>query len=291
MERRNHETEQRDHSLISPTAKLVAYMRAFTDIPFAAYIAEVTDSKAAFDKLTGDAAPIMIGFVPMIEQRYRAISDQLRRNGHKRVLALAEGLSPRGLEVTEDSNTHYVVTDLPRALSETQPLLERLAQDRRDNLHFAPANALSYQDMQKAAALLPEGEVAITCEGLVPYFPHSEKRESARNIRRILDSRGGAWYTTDMMTRDRFTGILDMHPSVRRAVEGIMGATGSDLMSNAFVDEDEIYSLYAAEGLRAERIDTDYLVPQISSLNNPQVSREKATQMLKGRPIWKFTAD
>jgi len=55
---------RKSYEKISPTAKLVAYLRAFTDIPYAKEIARESGAEKAFHELSGESAESMIRFVP-----------------------------------------------------------------------------------------------------------------------------------------------------------------------------------------------------------------------------------
>ena len=135
---------------IGRTSKLVAYLRAFTDIPFAKEIAVGTEAQQDFETLAGKSARSMTQFAFVWEARYKATDQIIARQRISQVLELAAGLSPRGLAMTEDPNVIYVVTDLPQILEQEQAIAESILAKlhaQRSNLYFRVANALDRDDL------------------------------------------------------------------------------------------------------------------------------------------------
>ncbi len=65
-----------DHGKISFTAKLVAYYRMFSDIPFAKDIAEYIGAEQAHDSLfkhKGQERDELMEYAPILEARYKSI--------------------------------------------------------------------------------------------------------------------------------------------------------------------------------------------------------------------------
>ena len=105
-----------DFSSISPTAKLVAYFREFTDIPCAKDVARLIDAKTVTETLCPDSGMLddLKKFVtPAIEARYKSMISAIKRTGIQQVLELASGLSFRGILMTTDPDILYTETDLP----------------------------------------------------------------------------------------------------------------------------------------------------------------------------------
>ena len=74
---------------ISPTAKLAAYLRTFTDIPFAKEIAKKSGAKKAFQEFADEGAKSM--FAPLWKARYKVTHRILAQHGMTQVLELAAG--------------------------------------------------------------------------------------------------------------------------------------------------------------------------------------------------------
>ena len=65
--------QRKDHHLISPTAKLVAHLRAESDIPFSVQIDQLTEAGKTTKELFGDDESL--GWMAsMLEMRYKSLS-------------------------------------------------------------------------------------------------------------------------------------------------------------------------------------------------------------------------
>jgi len=110
--RRNHTTFSEDPLL---TAQLAAYMRQFSDIPFASDVAELLHSREVFeDLLQGQqmTPEDLRWYAPIFEVRYKSVTEAIRRTGSHQVLELASGLTMRGLAFTQDPRYTYIESDL-----------------------------------------------------------------------------------------------------------------------------------------------------------------------------------
>ena len=127
-----------DSSRISVTAKLAAYYRRFSDIAFAAEVAELIDAEGAFEEILrehGLAREKLTFYAPMFEARYKSITELIQKSGAAQVLELACGYSFRGLDLTQNDAIQYVEVDLSGVIETKRGLLEELR--RR---HGASAN-------------------------------------------------------------------------------------------------------------------------------------------------------
>src|SRR6188508_3778540 len=100
-----------DASLISVTAKLAAYYRQFSDIPFATEVAKRIGADDAFEQILrehGLDRDKLTFYAPMFEARYKSISQLIRKSGCSQILELASGYSLRGLDLTQSSAVRYV---------------------------------------------------------------------------------------------------------------------------------------------------------------------------------------
>jgi O-methyltransferase involved in polyketide biosynthesis len=105
-----------DASLISVTAKVAAYYRQFSDIPFAAEVAKRVGADEAFERILrehGLERDKLTFYAPMFEARYKSITQVILQSGASQVLELASGYSLRGLDLTRHHQLWYVETDLP----------------------------------------------------------------------------------------------------------------------------------------------------------------------------------
>jgi hypothetical protein len=97
-----------DSSLISVTAKLAAYYRQFSDIPFAREVAKRIGAEAAFDQILrehGLEREKLNFYAPMFEARYKSITQLILQSGASQVLELASGYSLRGLDLARSGSS------------------------------------------------------------------------------------------------------------------------------------------------------------------------------------------
>src|SRR5690348_4412635 len=119
-------------SRISVTAKVAAYYRQFSDIPFAAEAAKSIDANGAFEQILrehGLEREPLTFYAPMFEARYKSITELIRKSGAAQVLELASGYSLRGLDLTLSRPLRYVEVDLPEVIATKRALLEELRQN------------------------------------------------------------------------------------------------------------------------------------------------------------------
>ncbi|HEX4045326.1 MAG TPA: hypothetical protein VHZ76_06655, partial [Gammaproteobacteria bacterium] len=142
-----------DYSKISPTAKIAAYWKSLSDIPYAKEIAEAVDAQQTTKEILGEKIVTMARFSPPImEARYKAINIGISESRVDNILELACGLSPRGLTLAAD-NKVYVGSDLPEILSETAPVITSIAERLNipaNKLHYQPVNVLSKDELGEA---------------------------------------------------------------------------------------------------------------------------------------------
>lgn len=235
------ESRRDDHHRISPTAKMVAYARAFSDIPYAK---ETSRALACEDLVRDICSENDLDLVtrlsaPLIEARYKCFNRFICAYGN--VLELAVGMSiERGISVSADPNRVYIGTDLPDAIAELKTLFRKITSDQRPNHHLEIANVLSYEELSAAADHLGMRRgVAIINEGLWMYLTTDEQTVCAENIRAILEHYGGEWITPDICdleSDEQFTSVLSLEvkSALSRTMQRISNLTGRPVERNYF---------------------------------------------------------
>jgi Leucine carboxyl methyltransferase len=277
------------HSAISPTAKLVAYLRSLTDIPYSRAISLACDAEAAFAEIVGDDPRSFSWLAPMLELRYRSIDRLMTLHGSSRIVELAAGLSPRGLIATNDPSIQVLETDLPGIISEKSGIalvLFAASGAARQNLRWMPVNATSRHDFQQIDEYFPEGPVTVISEGLFPYLSHDEKRAVGFNIRKLLRDRKGVWITPDLSSCDRIRRLLEIDPDVGRVVRAVSGHVGRDLLTNSFLTDDAAQACFGGMGFSMERFRQSDLVGNLSSLGRIEVDRKKVDVLMSHGSVW-----
>lgn len=285
-----------DHSLISPTAKLVAWWRTFSDIPYANDAARLSSAyeavRAMLDPLGIDPSLTLWG-APILEIRYKGLMREIRNSGCSQVLELASGISLRGLAMTSDPNLTYIESDLPGITREKLGIVEAItgqsAATIRPNLHFVAANVLENAELDAVTAILdPAKPVAVVHEGLLQYFSRAEKIQATRNIKAILKRFGGVWITPDFDFRTTLAEWGKMGGEASKMLEAIAEATGRAMLSEAFENEKEFVAFLASEGMKGERIPQWDPTMHVSSEPTSGIAPEVMQTLKQGLHLWKI---
>jgi O-methyltransferase involved in polyketide biosynthesis len=242
-----------DFDKISLTAKLAAYMRQYSDIPFARDIARHLRAEEAFEKLLQDnqmSPQDLLWYAPIFEVRYKSIAETLRKSAAKQVLELASGFSLRGLIATQDPSVTYVESDLEDLTGEKAALVSDLCRQYNlavpGTLHFAVVNALDRQQLQAAVkGFRRDQPIAVVNEGLLQYLSASELESVARNIRDLLAEFGGVWITPDFSLKEDARDVSDQQRRFRAIVAA---ATDRRLYNNAFEDNEQLLAFLTVWG-------------------------------------------
>jgi len=259
---------------ISLTAKLTAYMRQFSDVPFAKDVAQAVSAQQAFDELLRAhrlGEDDLMWYAPIFEARYQSIVARLRASGIDQVLELASGLSLRGLAMTEANPAlTYVETDLPALTAEKQQLVNRLRRQHHlaDHARYLlqPANALERDELWEATAAFHRARsLAIVTEGLLQYLSPAELDGVAANVRALLRTfgPGSLWLTSDFSFRDEDAPLSDRQRRVRAAVTA---ATDRPMYASAFADHAAFDAFLARFGFRAQQ---SFQLDEVASLTSP----------------------
>lgn len=194
------ETNARDYSSISPSAKVLLLLKGRTTIPFAREVASLVATDHSDLPPMDEQTPYFWGRMVHFENRYRSIDQLLEGLPVKNILELSSGFSFRGLDRVLREDCHYIDTDLPEMIAAKKPFLEQLAAGAAyaGRLEMEPLNALDETAFQQVVRHFPEGPVAVVNEGLLMYLGVPEKIKLCSIIRKVLEERGGYWITADI---------------------------------------------------------------------------------------------
>jgi len=278
---------EKSYEKVGPTAKFVAYARAFTDIPFAKEIAVESGAENTYRELAGGVESTG-RFLPLWEARYKATDQILMQRDMTQILEIAAGLSPRGLAMTQNSEVIYVATDLSQILEEEQAIAETILVKlnlHRPNLHFQVANVLDYKSLLRAAIFFKSDQpLAVITEGLLPYLDSHEKEISANNIYELLRKCGGIWITPDVSTRQSWKSIsqIDRIHMLQR-IGNISRITERNLKSNVFADENEVKQFFNKAGFTIQEYQQTNVFKDLYSVKSLNLNRNETMRILQGR--------
>ncbi|HEX4140092.1 MAG TPA: class I SAM-dependent methyltransferase [Candidatus Methylacidiphilales bacterium] len=283
-----------DFAKISVTAKLAAYMRQFSDIPYAADIADLTRARATFDQLLRDhtlSPDDLTWYAPIFEARHKSIGAMIARTRAGQVLELAAGLSPRGLQITADPRYYYVETDLDDILAEKRLLLSAIQRRHRlqprNNHRLAAANAIDPAQLLAAAKNFKSSQrLLITHEGLLQYLSSSETEQVTHNIHHLLGKFGGAWITPDFSLKSDSDNASDAQKLFRRI---IAEATDRTLYNNAFDSIEHLREYFRGLGFQVEVFNQLYLAPDLASPARLHLAPEVLDHLRPKLRLWMLT--
>jgi O-methyltransferase involved in polyketide biosynthesis len=284
-----------DSSRISVTAKVAAYFRQFSDIPFAAEVAKRIGADDAFDRIVrehGLARDKLTFYAPMFEARYKSITQLILESGAPQVLELASGYSLRGLDLTRGGTLRYVETDLPGVVAVKLNLLQDVRQHH--GLGGSPqhlvtaADALELDQVRAAVAGLDRRlPLAVLCEGLIMYLSKEETEQLTTNVHRLLgEFAGGLWITPDFTFRK---DARDLPPERARLREAITGVTQRQIDASAFEDDAELASFLGRAGFDVRVRNQVDETPSFSSLQPLGLSPAVIERLRAVLRVWLMT--
>lgn len=276
------------HDRISPTAKFVAHLRTFSDIPHSNEIALACDAESEFMRLTKGKPQDFLWLAPMIEMRYKSVDAVLNIYQPTNIVELAAGVSPRGLIRSEDDCCNFIETDLPDILVEKhQTVRDILGSRLRNNLHRVAVNAVEDEELFPVGELLIDGPTVVLNEGLLPYLSIEEKGKVARNVYQFLKRKGGIWITPDVTSKDRMAALSSgANPRILQAIELLSGQTGRDFIENSFDSFEVAKDFFEGFGFKVSVRSQRDLVPHLTSLGISDGDPDLVNAMLERGKIW-----
>ena len=259
--------------------------------------------EATQDSANTKASPEQVlGGTIMLEARYRTMACLAEGSGCT-LVDMPCGYTPRAIEFAGKGLPYYGL-DLPVVIREASEKIRALIPaEQRDLARFREVDATNYASLEKALEDIDD-PVCITTEGLLMYFTDSEAGALCDNIRRILEKKGGCWYTADVesalqyvmvmraLVGDRFMEIMANSVQQTRDKSDVeigknsLIATPADMVGSI----QNAMAFLAEHGLKAERVNVGENMPKLNSLD--RVSAEQAAAVLEGMKqcaFWKIT--
>jgi O-methyltransferase involved in polyketide biosynthesis len=285
-----------DPNKISPTAKLVAYWRQFSDVPYAREVSELIQARQVSEQILNQPISVenMGWLAPMIEARYKSLGAAVKRAGVKQVLELASGVALRGLAMSADSELIYVESDLQPMSEEKKRLVQKMRIHQeiplRNNLFYESADALCLEELKEAARhFSKEKPIAVIHEGLMPYLSLEEKEGLARNIHALLKSFGGWWITPDFTTRKELEK-WNRNEELQSMVQSVGQLTSRSFKDSAFEDDQQVEEFCSRMGFEVSvspQVDGSY---RLTSADRLQISEDLHAEYLSQLKLWTLTA-
>ena len=259
--------------------------------------------EATQNSATTTASPEQVlGGTIMLETRYRTMARLAEESGYT-LVDMPCGYTPRAISFAKKGLKYYGL-DLPVVIREASALIPALIPpERRELVRFREVDATNYVSLERALEDI-EGGVCITTEGLLMYFTDSEAGALCDNIRRILEKKGGCWYTADVesplqyvitmraLVGDRFTQI--MQNASRQAKDKSDVEIGKNALITQVADMagsiQRAMAFLARHGLKAERVTVAEHMPELASLSKIDPRQAAAVREgMKRCAFWKIT--
>ena len=209
------------------------------------------------------------------------------------MLDIASGYTPRAL-MCHREGIDYIGCDLPAVVEKMGPFVEKLF-EKGSHPTYVVCDATNAASLKQAADQL-EGELFISCEGLLTYLNKSEMDQMIAAVRQVLLEHGGAWYTSDMGVKyDHFSAVAVNNPDVLQRFAKVMGAIRSEtdvyFFPVAFETVEEKIAFFEERGLHVELVpfyteDTDLNILKGFDADG----QERMKNLMKSSNIWKLTA-
>ena len=266
------ENEKEDQALLEKTnpvfntAKTTLFQLARNGNPYASAIVEKmgltadTQKSKSFSMSREEEATFRL----VVETRYQTMGKLARESGLPVHADLPCGYTPRAIE-TAEQGTEYIGMDLPAVISEMSDIVPSLLDGKkRELVRFCAVDATNYASLEKALRDV-KGNLCINTEGLLMYFSAAEIHSFLDNIKKILDSHGGCWITSDPEIEPehlRFREAIRPDASEKEALHLLQEKADVSVLENPMMvrfghEEEDIRRVHGVlkdHGLKAERI-------------------------------------
>ncbi|MGA2367184.1 MAG: hypothetical protein ABSF74_01235 [Dehalococcoidia bacterium] len=283
-----------DYEKISPTAVLVAYMRArYTDMPYAGEIYESVRqmTKPHFYKKTPSIFRRLVKFssgttgrLAYLEGRYLSLNEALNKlDDSYTIIEIASGLSPRGLERMTKPSV-YIETDLPDMLATKQKVIQEILAGKNaaqsPNHHFYALNALdpnAWDELGSRFLSGNKGNVVVIHEGLAQYLTAEEKIKLRDNIAGFFGhyAAKGVWITTDFYPYEKLrkTWMLKL---IDRRIE-----KKTSRKFHQFATPEAILKFMQQGGFQASLQDCSFIFDRLTCVGKAPLDKGRVQEVLR----------
>jgi O-methyltransferase involved in polyketide biosynthesis len=246
--------------LVSPTAKVVSYLRDSQDsLPFAKRLTCHDEAQQILGKLGIRDSKVLAKLSLLFRARYQTINRMLQKNRFRQVMEIASGISPRGLHWSrEHPGTVYLESDLPMLMRmKAKAMRDSIFEDtvsRRGVLHCCGVDALDLSSIEHALEYTdPQARLALITEGLLLYFNEKEMKKFLSNMQSVLSSHPRMVWIVDMVSQKNLHELFSSDPGVAQAVRSVFASTDRAVVqSNPFQNDSDIQQCLFEHRMRVE---------------------------------------
>jgi len=272
---------------VTLTARGVAYLRTFLDIPFSKEISDFVEGKKANKIIMGDNFEAIKSLIPIIELRYKSINKAIEIYGSKQILEIGAGFSTRGIEFTKGLNDiKYIEADLIDLIEEKKLFIKEKLKKNNGKLYFFSVENLNYYKFLKTTKIFDKNfPVTVVSEGLLAYLTFDQKKSLTTSIHKILKEYGGVWITSDISNNKRveFDNCKDLN--VGNRIQKFSSFTKGEIIKNCFKDKSSVIDFFYHKGFEVQVIKQTDFCNKISSVESFGLNKKVFKDLFNRREI------
>jgi hypothetical protein len=281
---------QRDFNSVSPSAKVLLFMKSLTDIPFAKEAVNLIFTEEDVKEKGGQHLPKgFFGRLLHFENRYWSINKLMESTGIKNIMEISSGFSFRGLDKVLHDDVFYIDTDLPDLIADKRDLIVQLLDGRtvRGTLMTEALNVLDEKAFLNLINHFPPGPICIVNEGLLMYLNPEEKQKLGAIIYKVLKERGGCWITADVYIKNSYVSKPDDYGPYAQKIAEFLAV--HHVEENKFESFDAAKSFFEQCGFKIDQTEV-IAYDKLSSLkyvsDKTEVTENIVKQWMNIRQTW-----
>jgi O-methyltransferase involved in polyketide biosynthesis len=246
---------------ISDTAKFPAYLRAFSDIPWASEVYSFLRQLSPVDtqQIFGLNYSKFTWMAPLTEARQKCIDHYLERNSCDLIIELGAGFSLRWNQIRPVGE--YLDSDLCETIALKLKLLKELKISIPGNVQIKAVNPFEINFLEFLRENYPCAKsITIVHEGLAQYFSHEELKVLAKIIHGLSNDYEVRWVSTDFSTVEQYQAYYDYCSDMHTLSLARTKSSGRDLMANAFPNLSSLEHFFRKLGFEVRN------TPQLDSI-------------------------
>ena len=184
--------------------------------------------------------------------------------------------------------------DLPAVVDKMLPLSRKILA-AGNHPAYVTGDVTNATSLKHAADLL-QGELFISCEGLLTYLNTSELEQAIHGIRQVLLEHGGAWYSSDMDVQyDHFSAVAINNPDALQRFAAVMRSVKKEsdvyFFPANFKSLEEKIAFFEERGLHVELCPFYTDDTRLNILYGFDAEgQERMKGLMKSFHVWKMTA-
>lgn len=231
------------------------------------------------------------------EINYAAVNNFIKNNGYNNVFDIACSYSPRVVNIVKDGG-NYVGGELAAVAFVADGLAKKSLDKKFYNKFTYEEVPVESEESMLGAASNFKGEVCIVENGLMIYLTKDRIDSMFKNIKKILESKGGCMITTDFAMKKYFTdtaaalyGNENAQTLYNETKEMYEKVLEDKVIDDHFTSEKQAINYLNSMGLKVEQVPllpSDYSLHSYKNLTDEQM--EKVKKLVGQKYLWVITA-